>query len=299
MKRFFMSIVLCWLVVHSLLAVARQPTLPTIQLASGLKVIQLQPTIYVVEDKDGQAPAYSMIAVMSDTDLLMVDAPYTPQNTAKVLQWVHKKWGDKKITEINTHYHLDRVGGNDVLVQKKIPVYGSDLTASLLSDPKAPNNKWKVRQDLAGYVNDPEVKQHILTMRITAPDHLFPLKEGKTLVFGDKKVEIFYPGPAHTPDNIVVYIPHLKVLFGGCMVVAFPKVFLVSDANPKTWPTSVSRLEKFQVDWVIPGHPASLTDDENFSPGLIQHTEMLFKQNALVSFSKKTVQGLQLTHAGK
>ena len=49
-------------------------------------------------------PAYSMVVEMSADSLLMVDTPYTPQNTKIVLKWINEKFGKKKITAINTHY---------------------------------------------------------------------------------------------------------------------------------------------------------------------------------------------------
>ena len=31
-------------------------------------------------------------------------------------------------------------------------------------------------------------------------------------------IEIFYPGSGHTEDNIVVWLPKHRILFGGCFV---------------------------------------------------------------------------------
>lgn len=293
--RLFLVIVLFFLMANCpLQALATSVPYPSFLLASGLKVIQLEHQVFVIEDQNGPAPAYSLIVEMSADQLLMVDAPYTPKYTKIVLNWMHAKWGAKHITAINTHYHLDRVGGNEVLAQAHIPVYGSDLTAALLSDPNAPNNKWVVGKDLSTYVSDPALKKTFQTMKIVAPTHLFPIKQGKILYLGNKKVEIFYPGPGHTPDNIVVYLPHLKLLFGGCLIVAFPKVFVVKDADVKSWPNSLATLKKFQVRWVIPGHPVSTEEDMNFSPALIAHTEMLFKNHLLTGFSKQATLAMKV-----
>lgn len=232
-------------------------------IAQEVKVIRILPSVYVIEDQGGIAPSYSMIVDISDDNLLLVDTT-NPEKTKSILQWASKKFNGKKIVAINTHHHSDRTGGNAVLIEKGIPVYGSDLTASLATE------------------------EHEIP-----PNHIFLANQGKTLNFDNKKVIIFYPGPAHTQDNVVVYIPHLKLLFGGCMVVPFQKVYRVPDANIDAWPNSLAKLKQFDIEWVIPGHPASLNDDSNFSPSLIEHTEMLLRTGKTGEFTQSDIQALR------
>ena len=225
-------------------------------IATELKVIQILPSVYVIEDQGG-IPSYSMMVDISDDHLLLVDTT-GPEKTKHVLRWANKKFNGKKIVAMNTHHHSDRTGGNAILSAEGIPVYGSDLAASLVKEENE-----------------------------MAPNHIFPIKQGKILNFDHKKVRIFYPGPAHTPDNVVVYIPDLKLLFGGCMVVPFKTVYRVPDANIAAWPDSLAKLKQFDVEWVIPGHPANLKDDLNFSPILIEHTAMLLNKGMIAEFTKE------------
>lgn len=257
------------------------------KIGSRLKVIQILPSVFIVEANDGPAPAYSMIVELSANILLIVDSPYTAQYSKILLEWIYQKFGKRKMLAINTHYHLDRIGGNEIWIKEKIPVYGSDLTAFLIADAMKKNNKQKMNIDLIQYLSDLQLKKAFKVMNITPPDYLFPLRQGKILFIGSRKVEIFYPGPAHAPDNIVVYIPHLKLLFGGCLVVALPKIYLMEETNIGAWTKAIARLKRFQAQWVIPGHPASLSDDLNFSPKLIQHTEALLNSKAFIKFNKK------------
>lgn len=169
------------------------PTFHIFKISPELKVIQILPSVYIIEDQSWSvAPAYSMIVEISANNLLMVDTPYTPQNTAIELKWINKKFGKKRITAINTHYHVDRLGGNEVLTQNNIPVYGSYLTASLLSDPKALNNKWKAKTNILNDISDSKIKREFRSIHFTAPNHLFSIHPGKILYLDDKKVEIFY-----------------------------------------------------------------------------------------------------------
>lgn len=232
-------------------------------IAKELKVIRILPSVYVIEDQGGIAPSYSMIVDISDDNLLLVDSTSSEKIT-QVLAWAKQRFTDKKIVAINTHHHIDRTGGNAVLIKENIPVYGSDLTAALAK------------------------KNHE-----TAPNHTFLASAGMTLDFDNQKVEIFYPGPAHSEDNTVVYIPDLKLLFGGCMIVPFQKIYLVDGVNIKNWPNALEKLKRFDIQWVIPGHPANLQDDLNFSPSLIAHTEMLLKTGKTGEFTPSEAQALK------
>jgi len=243
--------------------VVKSPSFETFYIATELKVIPILPSVYVIEDQGGIAPAYSMMLELSDDHLLLIDTT-EPEKTKQVLQWANKQFSGKKMVAINTHHHSDRTGGNAVLIEAGIPVYGSDLGASLVKEEGE-----------------------------MAASHIFSLHQGKTLHFDDKEIRIFYPGPAHTPDNVVVYIPHLKLLFAGCMVVPFKKVYRVPDANIAAWPDALAKLKQFDVEWVIPGHPANLNDDLNFSPTLIDHTATLLNKGMVAEFTKKESEAIR------
>ena len=266
--RFFLTLGISFLMVgHSILTeanpVVKASSFEIFYIASELKIIQILPSVYVIEDQSGIAPSYSMMVNISDDNLLLVDTT-DPEKTKHILQWATKKFNGKKIVAINTHHHSDRTGGNAILFKEGIPVYGSDLAASLVKEEYE-----------------------------MAPNHLFPINQGKVFNFNNKKIMIFYPGPAHTSDNVVVYIPHLKLLFAGCMVVPFKKVYRVPDANIAAWPDSLTKLKQFDVEWVIPGHPANLKDDLNFSPTLIEHTAILLKNGMIAEFTEKESEAIR------
>ncbi len=95
-----------------------------------------------------------------------------------------------------------------------------------------------------------------------------------TLSFGTDRVELVYPGPAHSRDNIVAYFPRHRILFGGCMIQAGDSVGNRSDADMAKWPSSVRKLRAMKAAWVIPGH------GERFDPGLIEHTLEVLAEDA-------------------
>lgn len=86
---------------------------------------------------------------------------------------------------------------------------------------------------------------------LVLPDRVF---EGRlSLTVGDKRVEIWEVGPAHTLGDTVVHVPDERVLFTGDI--------LFKDAHPLIWQGPVANwiracreLLALRVDVVVPGH---------------------------------------------
>jgi metallo-beta-lactamase class B len=75
---------------------------------------------------------------------------------------------------------------------------------------------------------------------------------------GNYSFEAYYPGKGHAPDNIVVWVPQSKILYGGCFVKSTESSGLgnMSDANVQEWETSVQKVMKKYPSpaYIIPGH---------------------------------------------
>ena len=58
------------------------------------------------------------------------------------------------------------------------------------------------------------------------------------------RFEVFFPGVAHTADNITVYFPDDKVLFAGCIVKGAKDTTLgnTADGDVAAYPAAVSAL---------------------------------------------------------
>lgn len=71
-------------------------------------------------------------------------------------------------------------------------------------------------------------------------------------------MEVYYPGPAHTRDNVAVYLPKQAVLFGGCIVKAVNSTTLgnTAEGDALKYPESLQKLiERYpNASVVIPGH---------------------------------------------
>jgi metallo-beta-lactamase class B len=239
------------------------------ELDEELSVRSVQPGVYIVAHSFPW-PANAMLVEMDNSTLVLVDTPYTPEATKDLLAWAETQFGAREIIAINTGFHYDNLGGNAYLLERGIPVYGSDLTARLLGERgdamRALTLSWlKLPQDQRYYEAHRDLPY-------AAPDHLFALGDGLRLQFGAESLEVYFPGPTHSPDNVVVYFPGRKILFAGCMAFGTDKVGNTSDADLAAWPESIRRLYQFDFEMVVPGHGDRLDKE------LLEHTLYLLAE---------------------
>jgi metallo-beta-lactamase class B len=212
-------------------------------------------------------PHNSLAVEMRNGDALLVDTPYTSEATNELLKWINIKYGGKKIIAINTGYHYDNLGGNDALIKADVKVYGSDAIPTMLKEHgealRTLTLSWLTDSKYSEYYESHKKMQYI------PPNNLFPLKAGLVMNFGTESITIYFPGPTHTPENVVVYFNERNILFGGCMILAGDSMGNTSDADMKAWPISIENLKKFDVTLVIPGHGNRL------DPQLLVYTQEL------------------------
>jgi metallo-beta-lactamase class B len=209
-------------------------------------------------------PHNSLLVEMQNSDILLVDTPYTPEATNELLKWEKIKFGNRNVIAINTGYHYDNLGGNGALIAAGIKVYGSDAIPVMLSQRGE-----ALRALTLGWLTDPAYSEYYeahKNLKYIPPNTLYPLQTGLTLNFGNESVVVYYPGPTHTPENVVVYFKERNILFGGCMILAGDSVGNTADADMAEWPKSIEKLRQFKIDLLIPGH------GDRMDPQLIDHT---------------------------
>ena len=214
--------------------------------------------VFVVNHKV-PVPSNSLIVFGSLGSCLVVDTPWTVAATQTEIDWITATTGSMPpTTAVSTHFHLDRLGGNALLKQLGIPIHGSKMTADILA---VAGNR---QNDLSGK-----------SVEVTPPDHLFDPASDETLDFDGEPVLLLYPGPGHTRDNIVVYLPRRGVLFAGCLVkcLAATDRGNTADADLGAWADTVRVLQaRFPgAKVVVPGH------GKTGGPELLAHTIELVK----------------------
>jgi glyoxylase-like metal-dependent hydrolase (beta-lactamase superfamily II) len=209
----------------------------------------------------------SLVLRMKTGDVLLVDTPVTPAATERLLEWVDQTLKPTRMVAVNTHYHIDRLGGNAVLRRRGIRVYGSDHTVRLLKQRGE-----EMRRLTIGWVSDAGQKKAYAEVPLVAPNAVFAESAGKRLVFGGDSVEIVFPGAGHTPDNLVVYDRSRGILFGGCFLVGGERLGNLTEADPVSWVRALSTLRRWEVRLAIGAHSDGVPP---FDPAIIDHTRRL------------------------
>ena len=129
---------------------------------------------------------------------------------------------------VATHFHRDCVGGLEAFHTKVIQSYGQQLTINLGQNT-----------------------EHPVPMNVVDKDHNFTV--------GEAKVRFYFPGEGHSKDNMVVYIPSEKLLFGGCLIKSIGAIEgYTGDSNLGEWANSVETIKSNhpELETVVPGHGA-------------------------------------------
>lgn len=230
--------------------------LTIVQLTEEIKIREIEKDVFLITHCFPW-PGNSLLLILDQNNIVWIDTPYTPEATSLILDWILNKYGNSYfITEINTGFHIDNLGGNRELIKRNITIYGSDLTCELL-ETRSEITMSKIIKWLNGHEYE-KYKYVYTNFLFYNPTEIFDINEEQKLVFGSEEVIIYYPGPTHTYDNLVVYIPGKKLLFGGCMVLSSDeeKVGFSEDGNLHEWVNSLSNLEtRFDnCRIVVPGH---------------------------------------------
>jgi len=223
-------------------ATVRPESLPV-----GLSIQALRPGVWLhvswMTLANGRRFPANGLIVRDGDELILVDTAWGADNTTDLLALIESELGLPVSTAIVTHFHDDSMGGTGVLRDRGIAVVGGPLTRTLSGDGPL-------------------------------PDAIAGLDTVHAVALGN--IEIFYPGPGHSEDNLVVWVPGAKVLFGSCAVRSptFPGRGNTADADLENWPVAIARVrDRYRdVELVVPGHGA---------PGdaaLLSHTIELFSE---------------------
>jgi glyoxylase-like metal-dependent hydrolase (beta-lactamase superfamily II) len=213
---------------------------------------RIGPDVLLVEHDPGFAPANILAVRMPDGTLVLCSSPYDTVTTRRMVQRLRERFRPAKIVAINVHFHPDGTAGNEGYAAEGVQTYGSDLTREALA--RRGREVWEVTARAA----PPAAAARIRATPILPAVQTFLAKEGLRLTFGGEVVAVVYPGPAHSPDNVVVHFPSRRLLFGGDLVrAAGAGVGYRGDADLSGWAAAVRTVMALDANLVVPGHGRS------------------------------------------
>ena len=128
--------------------------LKTLKLSEDLSITELEEDVLFITHHFPW-PGNSTVVKINQTDFVMVDTPWHDEATEVLVKWLMEKYGDINLIVINTHFHMDNLGGNGYLLSQNIPVYGSELTVELL-EQKGP----AAIERTLDFLSDPKNKRY-------------------------------------------------------------------------------------------------------------------------------------------
>lgn len=200
--------------------------------------------------------ANALVVLMADGTPVLTDTPWTPAATRQLLNWVETRFGQPPALATIGHFHLDASGGLGVLQEAGIKVIVSAHTARLMAARGEGMRKHMVKSHGAAFDG----------WTVPVAQNALPVATRRRLVVGGEPIEVIFPGHGHAPDNTVVWFPHQKLLFGGCLIKGGKSIGYLGDANLPTYADAVRSLLPLGAKTVVGGH-GPRTD-----PGQLKHT---------------------------
>ena len=216
-----------------------------------LKPIQVAPHTYFVQGlaEMGNSKNQNFISnagfVITPKGVVVVDALGSPVLAKKLITEIKKITPQKVVAVIVTHYHADHVYGLQEFKNIGAKIYAQGEGRNYLSSETAKQRLIASRVDFAPWVN--------ASTKLMGADVW--IDQSYTLTVGGIEFKIGRVGPAHAPEDLIIYVPSEKVLFAGDLVFR-GRIPFVGNADSRGWLHALDEIQALNPSIVIPGHGA-------------------------------------------
>jgi cyclase len=192
--------------------------------------------IFTVVHGQGEVGVSNATFVVERNHAFVVDTMTFPEMTEGMVREIQRH-GASVDTVLNTHHHIDHMGGNQVFADAHIIAHPASIrTVQQLGLPAAIYDR--LMPQFQGRFAD-------LSLVIPEPlqEHIVPFRKAQLLTFT----------PAHTPADVAVWFPETRVLLTGdiCFIGVTP---LAVNGLISGWIAALDALIALTPDVVVPGH---------------------------------------------
>lgn len=181
--------------------------------------------------------------VVTPAGVVVIDALGSPALAERLLAEIRKVTPLPVTHVIVTHYHADHIYGLQAFKAQGARIVAHRAALEYLNSETARLRLEASRQDLAPWIDDK-------TRLVPADEWIDGPKE---LAVGGVRFVLQPVGPSHTPEDLVVYLPHEKVLFAGDLVFR-SRIPFVGQADSGHWIKALETLLAFDASVIVPGH---------------------------------------------
>lgn len=236
------------------------------------QIVKVADGVYAAIAKSGGLASGNAGFVIGNDGVLIFDTFFTPMALEELIAEIQSLTKLPIKFAVNSHYHLDHTGGNQVLVARGVPIIAHDnvmiwQTTKNKRFLPAPEDLAKRKADAAKQLADTPADQAdkraqlertlrrldaMMAIKLTNPTKTF--KSGTMpLDLGKRKV-ILATLPGHTGGDVYAYVPDANVVFTGDLGWSKTLPNLV-DATVSDWvPTLDQILKQYPTAKFVPGH---------------------------------------------
>lgn len=265
-------IVFTAVLMFALVAPRTPPTTGALKPEDNFTLVKVADGIYAAIAKPGGLASGNAGFVVGDNGVLVFDTFFTPQAIEDLLAVIESETHKPVKFAVNSHYHLDHTGGNQVFASRGVPIIGHDRLMEwqttknrrfLPATEELEKRKADAAKQLSETPADQADKRAQLERQLRRLDAMMAIKLTNPTVTFSAGVSHLYVGqrevllfslPGHTGGDVLAYIPDANVVFTGDMGWRKTLPNLV-DATVNDW---IPSLDKLLADYptarFVPGH---------------------------------------------
>jgi cyclase len=202
---------------------------------------ELAPGVFAYIQPTGAMGVSNAGLIVGDGEALGVDSLMIPRMTRAFRRAIRRATRAPVRYLVNTHFHIDHVGGNQFFREATIIAHANCRREML---------EFGLSIDLFSQLM-PRYAQGFRQIELTPPTLTY--EDRMVVHVGDKEVHLLYLGRAHTQGDTLVYLPKEKILFAGDVAFFYvtPGPF---HCHVSGWIRVCDRIQNLEVEAIVPGH---------------------------------------------
>ena len=295
---------------------AKLPGHETVKVADGVYA-------FISAESNNAIVSGNSVAVVGDDGVLVVDSGNFPSETRKIIAEIRQLTSLPVRYLVHTHWHRDHTDGDSEYrtAFPNVVIIATPYTRKMITDRAMKNldEEIKMGPDYANYLRklaedgkdgsgkalstEEKIYHHDFAESIDAavrefkqvklllPDETFD--QNLNVHLGKREVQLKFLGRGNTGGDAVIYVPDVKVVMTGDLVV-YPTPY-VFDSYFSDWIETLSKLKAIGATTMVPGHgPVEHNNDyidlvSNHLKSFTSQVQQAVEQNLSLDDTRKKV----------
>jgi cyclase len=210
-------------------------------IAPPARIEEVSDGVYAYVQPDGSWCLNNPAFIAGSNGVTCIDACATERRSRELLAAIDRTTDRPVHTLVNTHHHLDHTFGNFV--------FGPEVT--IVGHARCRDEILETAGDIVDRASLMFPGVDWGAVEIVAPS--VTLEQPLALYVDDLRLELIPVAPAHTTNDVVVWIPERRVLIAGDMLFNGGTPFAVF-GSVAGWLESLETLRCLGADVIVPGH---------------------------------------------